>query len=223
MNQTGTDAGYSISEGILSSRECASITNALRDRTERRAGIRNLLANPAVAALASDQRLLNLAKEILGTDVVPFRATLFEKSGTANWHVLWHQDRALPLTSQIESGEWGPWTRKAGVLYGLAPAWALERVVALRISLDASTESNGPLRVIPGSHKRGVLAPETISQITKDQEPETCIVGQGGVLAMRPLLLHSSIKASSREARRVIHLEYARSLDLGVGIRLCVS
>jgi hypothetical protein len=53
------------------------------------------------------------------------------------------------MSRRFESCEWGPWTTKAGVLYALAPAWALKRVLALRIHLDASTLSNGPLQVIP--------------------------------------------------------------------------
>ena len=39
---------------------------------------------------------------------------------------------------------------------------------------------------------------------------------------MRPLIIHSSSKAKSAEPRRVLHIEYAVSLDLGNGIRLAV-
>lgn len=223
MHKPNADAGYSICEGILSPLECASIAEMLSKPAARRAGTRNLMSHPAIAALAFDSRLLKLANIFLRTEAVPFRATLFEKSRSANWHVLWHQDRALPVCSRIDSGEWGPWTMKEGVLCGLAPRWALERVVALRINLDASTSMNGPLRVIPGSHKQGVLTAAGISRLTSENEAYTCVVGAGGVVAMRPLLLHSSSKANGNESRRVIHLEYACSLDLGAGIRLCVS
>jgi hypothetical protein len=43
------------------------------------------------------------------------------------------------------------------------------------------------------------------------------------VLAMRPLLIHSSSKARAPEPRRVLHIEYADSLDLAEGIRLAVA
>jgi hypothetical protein len=40
---------------------------------------------------------------------------------------------------------------------------------------------------------------------------------------MRPLVIHSSSKARNDEARRVLHLEYAESLDLGPSVRLAVA
>lgn len=43
------------------------------------------------------------------------------------------------------------------MLYAHAPAWALSKVVALRLHFDDSNSENGPLRVIPGSHAHGVL------------------------------------------------------------------
>lgn len=178
------------------------------------------MSNPLIADLALDTRLLELAAEVLGTSAIPFRATLFEKSGETNWQVLWHQDRALPMTRRHDSDEWGPWTTKAGVLYALAPAWALKRVVALRVHLDASTLDNGPLRVIPNSHTSGILSPAATQRMMSTQAPETCVVDRGGILAMRPLLLHSSTRARRDEPRRVIHIEYAETLDFGPGLRL---
>jgi hypothetical protein len=188
-----------------------------------RAGARNLMSNPVIADLAFDSRLLQLAADSLGSKAQPFRATLFEKSGAANWHVLWHQDRALPMSRRFESREWGPWTTKAGVLYALAPAWALKTVLALRVHLDASTLSNGPLQVIPNSHEDGVLSPAAVRRLMSRRAAETCTVGRGGILAMRPLLLHSSTRALCDEPRRVIHIEYAASLDFGTGLRLGVA
>ena len=223
MKEAEPDAGYSIFEDVLSLSECSVIANAFTGSKAKRAGARNLMSNRLVADLAFDPRLLQLAAEFLGTAASPFRATLFEKSSRTNWHVLWHQDRALPLSRRCDSSEWGPWTTKAGVLYALAPAWALERVVALRIHLDASTNENGPLRVIPHSHKAGVLSESDISHLMHRRAPDTCTVGQGGVLAMRPLLLHSSMKARSDEPRRVIHLEYTGKFNFGMGFRLCVA
>ena len=38
-----------------------------------------------------------MAQEVLGRAALPFRATLFDKSPTPNWLVVWHQDTALPL------------------------------------------------------------------------------------------------------------------------------
>jgi hypothetical protein len=219
------DPGFSICGSVLTSAECASILEAVSDSRapRQRAGARKLMSHPAIASLAFDDRLLRLASEELGASAVPFRATLFDKSASSNWQVLWHQDRALPLDVRVSAPDWGPWSQKAGVLHALAPAWALERVVALRIHLDASTIDNGPLRVVGHSHRFGVLGDSDVRRLTKGGPISTCAVDQGGVLAMRPLLLHSSTKARCDAPRRVIHLEYADSLDLGWGIRLRVA
>ncbi|HZE71993.1 MAG TPA: phytanoyl-CoA dioxygenase family protein [Pyrinomonadaceae bacterium] len=219
------DLGFSIVEDVLSRQECQALANALESlgARRRRAGARNLMSKPAISAIAYDSRLLHLAANTLSAPAVPFRATLFDKSRTSNWHVLWHQDRSLPLSRRLHSAEWGPWSTKSGVLYALAPAWALERVVALRIHIDPSTNDNGALRVIPASHKAGVLSSAEILRATSAVPPRTCVVERGGVLAMRPLLLHSSMKASDNQLRRVLHIEYANGLDLGNDIRLCVA
>lgn len=177
---------------------------------------------PQVARLARLESLLGIARRWVGAGAVPFRATLFDKSGLRTWLVAWHQDAVLPLAARSESAEWGPWTMKQGVLHARAPAWALERVVALRIHLDDSGVDNGPLKVISGSHARGVLSPEEIRGLIREAAPETCLVRVGGVLAMRPLLVHASSKSTSRRPRRVIHIEYASSMDLAPGIRLAL-
>jgi len=219
------DAGFWIEDNVLAGRECDALTDALSQNSQARsrAGARHLMSNSVVAAAASDQRLLQITRHALGDGAVPFRATLFEKSGRANWLVVWHQDTALPLVSYNNSSEWGPWSKKAGMLYAHAPAWALSRVVALRLHLDASTRENGPLRVIPGSHAAGVLSDEEVFRVARKRESVECLVRRGGVLAMRPLLIHSSSKARVDVPRRVLHIEYADSLDLNADIRLAVA
>ena len=112
---------------------------------------------------------------------------------------------------------------KAGVFYAHAPTWALARVLALRLHLDDSTSENGPLRVIPGSHAAGVLTDEKVFERAHRQEAVKCLAPRGAVVAMRPLLIHSSLKAENDQTRRVLHLEYADSLELKPGIRLAVA
>jgi ectoine hydroxylase-related dioxygenase (phytanoyl-CoA dioxygenase family) len=219
------EAGFWIEENVLSKHECVALTDALCQNHEGRgrAGARHLMSNPAVSSLANDRRLLQIARRALKQKAVPYRATLFEKSGRANWLVVWHQDTALPLMSRFDSPEWGPWSMKHDVNYAHAPAWALSRVLALRVQLDASTAENGPLRIIPGSHAAGVLSDEEVFRVARRQEHVDCLVSQGGVLAMRPLLIHSSSKARTDGPRRVLHIEYAESLMMDEHIRLAVA
>jgi ectoine hydroxylase-related dioxygenase (phytanoyl-CoA dioxygenase family) len=180
------------------------------------------MANPTVAALANSDALSTVAREWLGGAAIPFRATLFEKSGSTNWLIPWHQDTALPLTMTFEVNGWGPWSKKAGAIYAHAPASALSRVVALRVHLDDSNADNGPLRVVPGSHRHGVLSDADVLEYVAAHEQLDCLCARGGVIAMRPLLIHSSSKTSSGEPRRVLHIEYADSLKLVDAIQLAV-
>ena len=217
--------GYWIEHDVLTQHECDSLIEHLGDcdRAHGKAGRRNLMKDNRIAAVATDPRLRRIARHALCSMAIPYRATLFEKSSDANWSVRWHQDVVLPLASRFESDEWGAWSRKGGVLFARAPVWALSRVVALRIHLDASTVENGPLRVICGSHSLGLLSSNDVSKIARERNYVECAVPRGGVLAMKPLLIHSSPKARTTATRRVLHIEYADSLCLADGICLAAA
>jgi ectoine hydroxylase-related dioxygenase (phytanoyl-CoA dioxygenase family) len=154
---------------------------------------------------------------------VPYRATLFDKSLRSNWLVAWHQDTALPLRSRHDAPGWGPWSVKGGILYAHAPSFALETLIALRVHVDDSTESNGSLRVLPRTHRLGVLTDGQVADLAQSIEPHACTIDRGGVVAMRPLLVHASSKASTDAPRRVLHIEYAPSLLLDGGIEIAVA
>jgi len=152
-----------------------------------------------------------------------FRATLFDKSPGSNWLIVWHQDTALPLRHRHAETGWGPWSTKAGVLYAHAPAWALERVIALRVSLDDSNVTNGPLRVLPKTHHSGVLTDDQIARLVRDLAPVDCIAPSGSIVAMRPLTVHASSKSMDARPRRVLHIEYAATVHLGARIELAIG
>ena len=97
------------------------------------------------------------------------------------------------------------------------PVEILQSMVALRLHLDECDLGNGALRVIPGSHKRGIMTTEERLACAAENRPVTCEVERGGVLAMRPLTLHASQPAESPTHRRVIHVEFATS-DLPHGL-----
>ena len=84
-----------------------------------------------------------------------------------------------------------------------------EAMIPLRWHLDDCDESNGALRVISGSHRRGRLSAGQITEIRKTEKEVTCSIRAGDVLLMRPLLLHASSQATVPRHRRVVHVEYA--------------
>lgn len=218
------DPGFAVLPGIFTDGEIDSVCRAVEDtRVPRsRAGVRNMLAHAAVSSLAGDARLVGIASDALGAPAFPYKATLFDKSGRANWLVTWHQDTVLPVARQRDVPGWGPWSLKAGVLHAHAPAAALERVVALRVHLDEATAANGPLRVLPRTHRMGVLSHARIQQLVATSTAVECHVGRGGVVLMRPLVVHASSKATDATPRRVLHIEYAVSCALGAGLELAV-
>lgn len=221
---TAEDPGYRVVAGVFTAAELAPIAAALDGHlaTRSRAGARHVLALPEIRALAGDSRLVDLAAPFIGA-AQPFRATLFDKSASANWLVVWHQDTALPMRARVDAAGWGPWSTKAGIVYAHAPASALARVVALRVSLDPSTDANGPLRVLPGTHIHGLLGDAAVERLARQVSPVSCTVGAGGVVAMRPLVLHASSKSTSDARRRVLHIEYAAATCFGPGLDLATG
>jgi len=208
--------GFGIIPRVLAQQDVDDLLEELSQANlpRSRAGVRHAMRLATVAAMARGSRLLEIAQQILGSSAFPFRATLFDKSPTANWLVVWHQDTALPLQERRKVPGWGPWSVKDGVTYAHAPASALSQVLALRVHLDDSTSENGPLRVLPGTHMLGVLTDESLHDLSTQIAAADCPVPRGGVLAMRPLIVHASSKSQSEAQRRVLHIEYASSMNL---------
>jgi ectoine hydroxylase-related dioxygenase (phytanoyl-CoA dioxygenase family) len=216
--------GFAILPSVLPAQKIQSLLTALEGPENRsRAGVRHLLSNPAVTNVASDPRLLDIAQSVLGNDAFPFKATLFDKSPDANWLITWHQDTALPLRERIHTPGWGPWSMKEGKAYAHAPAKALKQVVALRLHLDDSTDDNGPLRVLPGTHRLGVLSDQEVESVVGQTTPVTCRAERGGIIVMRPLLIHASSKSQSDKSRRVLHIEYATSHSVEAPLQLAIA
>ena len=219
------DAGFKIVANVFSAAEVSELLASLdmSGTVRSRAGARHLMSDPAVARAARDERMVLIARRFIGSDPVPFRATLFDKSPSHNWLVAWHQDTALPLRERRDVFGWGPWSVKDGITYAHAPTEALSRVVALRLSLDDSDAENGPLRVIPETHALGLLSHADIARLTRERNAVDCLVGAGGVVAMRPLILHASSKATGDRPRRVLHIEYADALAVGDDLELAIA
>ncbi|HMD37712.1 MAG TPA: phytanoyl-CoA dioxygenase family protein [Candidatus Acidoferrum sp.] len=217
--------GFAIVPGLLPEKGIAALLVGLEksDLPRSRAGLRHAMRIESIATLAHDARLIEFAKAVLGNDAVPFRATLFDKSPASNWLVVWHQDTALPLRESREVAGWGPWSVKDGVNYAHAPASALEQVLAIRLHLDDSSADNGPLRVLPRTHTLGVLSDEQLHGLSTKIAPVDCLVAKGGIVAMRPLIVHASSKSQSEKPRRVLHIEYAATFQFAPGLDLAVS
>lgn len=172
------------------------------------AGTRTGLTIPEIRAFA-ETWLAPLAESIVGNPVYPIRGILFDKSPGANWKVPWHQDIAMPVQKRHEVPGFVAWSVKEGLPHVRLPDSVLERVVTLRLHFDDCGAENGPLVVLPGSHRGGTL-PE--SEAGSGEGALALVVQKGDVIVTRPLLLHSSSPATSASHRRVLHVEYSGTL-----------
>ena len=137
------------------------------------------------------------------------RILAFDKTPAANWGVPWHQDRTIAVAKRVETTGYGPWTVKGGVPHVEPPQAVLEAMFSLRLHLDDCGETNGPLRIIPGSHRLGRLSAGQVLDVAMRTPAMICTAGAGDVLAMQALTIHSSEPAHSPAHRRVLHLDFA--------------
>lgn len=179
-------------------------------REGRRGGQRNLLSDaPGVQPLAQLPALREAVGNVLHAEPFAVRAILFDKTPEANWKVPWHQDLTIAVEQRHERLGFGPWSKKEGVIHTHAPSSLLGRMLNVRIHLDDCGEDNGPLKVLPGTHRHGRLTEDAIEQYKATIAPVTCIAQRGEVLAFHPLLLHASSPATRPGHRRVLQLEFA--------------
>ena len=184
----------------------------------RHAGLRDVFAVPAPAALAENPEFRRLASALLEREAFVVRALFFDKNAEANWKVAWHQDLTICVRERMDAAGFGPWSMKEGVPHVQPPVEILERMVTLRLHLDDCDQSNGALRVLPGSHLGGKLSAAAIENWRRGTPERVCATARGEVLAMRPLLLHASSATSEPRHRRVLHLDFAGE-ELPGGLR----
>jgi ectoine hydroxylase-related dioxygenase (phytanoyl-CoA dioxygenase family) len=165
---------------------------------------------PDVASLVFSDELKSVIKDLFGNSFFVVKSIYFDKPGDSNWFVPYHQDLTISVDRKEEVEDFGPWTVKQNQYAVQPPLSILEGNFTVRIHLDDTDESNGALRVVPGSHFKGICRPETIDW-NKEVE-EVCSVPKGGVMFMRPLLLHASSRTANNKPRRVIHIEFSKAV-----------
>lgn len=175
------------------------------------AGQRHLGDHPAVLCTLEDPSLKFAVSAILPQNAFAFKATLFDKSAVTNWLVAWHRDLSIPIANPIDTSGWHSASVKDGVHYVQPPQDLLTRILAMHINIDPCDVQDGPLRVLPGSHRLKESRNAT-------HEPGELLLGSAGdAWRMRPTLLHASSKSGSSRRRRVLHIEFA-DFDLPLGM-----
>lgn len=209
--------GFSVVDNIYSNDEVQRILTAINEadssnetfrKTNDLFAIRQFLKEiPSTLDLIFTNNLKEVIKEIMGDNFFVVKSIYFDKPESSNWYVSYHQDLTISVDKKIELIGFGPWTNKQNQFAVQPPIEFLENITTIRIHLDDTDENNGALRVVPKSHLKKIYRPETINW---GYEAETtCSVKRGGIMLMKPLILHSSGRTTNGKKRRVIHIEFS--------------
>lgn len=201
-------AGWISIEGVLSPLECAAIADSITPSAAPSGGTRALLAQPWCQQLAARIRLESPLAALIPPEFVAVQCTYFEKSAAKNWLVPWHQDLSIPVAERVEHSALSGWSEKEGGLFVHAPPGVLEQLIAVRLHLDVCSATDGPLKVLPGTHLLGRLSPAAVESLRCERAEVACLANMGGAIVLRPLLVHASSKANGASRRRVLHFVF---------------
>ncbi len=200
---------FSITEPIFSSEERLRLISLI-ENSEKGFAIRQLVNKiPEIQEVVFNNKEFNkLYNAICGTNYFLSKAIFFNKPSKSNWFVGYHQDLSISVENKIEVEGYTNWTNKNGQLGVIPPKEILENTVTFRIHLDKTDETNGALRIIKNTQKKGIIRIDKNFKKEDLGEEQLCVVEQEGIMLMNPLLLHASSRSISEYDRRVIHLEF---------------
>ena len=210
--------GFAVAPEVLSDAQCAGLEAHVSVLDLHGAGTRELLTFDWAQQFARQLRELPVLAALLGDSRTAIQCTYFAKVSSRNWLVTLHQDLSIPVAARAADAPCKAWSEKEGTWFCQPPADFLAHLVAVRVHLDDSTEANGPLRVVPGSHRLGRIASLEIAAHRRRLGEVACVAPRRSLIAMRPLLLHASSKSASRAPRRVLHYVFAPA-ELPWGLR----
>lgn len=209
--------GFAVINSVFSDSEIEKISEVIQSidtsketfrKSEDLFAIRQFLKEiPEVTDLIFNENLKTIIKDVFGENYFVVKSIYFDKPEKSNWYVAYHQDLTISVNKKIQLENFGPWTTKQNQFAVQPPLEILENIFTIRIHLDDTDENNGALKVVPKSHAKGIYRPENIDW--KVETENICSVERGGVMIMKPLLLHGSNRTTNGKKRRVIHIEFS--------------
>lgn len=209
--------GFTVIHSVFSDEEIEKIAEVIQNvdtskenfrKSDDLFAVRQFLKEvPDVKGLVFNEAVKTIVRELFGERYFAVKSIYFDKPETSNWYVAYHQDLTISVDKKLEMQGFGPWTTKKNQFAVQPPLPILENICTIRIHLDDTNEHNGALKVVPGSHAKGIYRPETIDWNTETEE--ICNVEKGGIMIMKPLTLHGSNRTTDGRRRRVIHIEFS--------------
>ena len=201
--------GFVIKESIYTDAEIDEMLSQLSEKQfAGRFGVREFLVKcPEIQTQIFNKKLQALIKEIAPDCTKSIKSIYFDKPPSSNWIVNWHQDLTINLTNRTEVDNYKNWRKTKERIIVQPNRELLESIFTIRIHLDDCSAQNGALRVIEASHLNGTI---NITKWLKKKSGKKviCEVNKGGVLIMKPLILHASKRTENQMNRRVIHIEF---------------
>lgn len=217
MENNFANIGFAIIENIYTDAEISQLLAVIENGKQENSNFRkskDLFAIrqffkefPTTLALVFNSKLREIISQLFGNEYFVTKSIYFDKPEKSNWFVAYHQDLTISVDKKIIVEGFTNWTSKQEQFAVQSPVELLDKNFTIRIHLDHTTAQNGALRVVEESHKKGVLRTENIdfSSIAET----VCEVPKGGMMLMKPLLLHASNKTSNQARRRVLHIEFS--------------
>jgi hypothetical protein len=200
--------GYAVTGPLLDADEIEGIAATLARNVKTGVGSRGMLASPWVSELARRLQSHPAILAALPQGAVAVQCTYLKKYKEQNWLVPPHQDLSIPVKARVEHPELAGWSEKDGSLFVQPPVGVLESLVGVRLHLDECGVDDGPLRVVPGSHRNGRLSVEGLLMARARSGEVACTVPRGAAMLLKPLLIHASSKIKGRNPRRVLHFVF---------------
>lgn len=186
------ELGFLQSIPILSPDEVAHFRAAIEETCRALGGLVTRLDGPHLYfrwawELSTHPRVLDCMEQLIGPNVLLKSTRLFYKFGNSDSFVGWHQDG---ITEELE--------------HAYAPA--------IWLGLTPATAENGCLRVVPRSHRLGLIPHAdrpNLDNLTTDgataqvaiDSPQDVVMKAGEMSLHHPLVLHASNPNRSGESR----------------------
>jgi len=209
--------GFAIWEDIYNVHEIDAIidkisksdqTNSTFRKTDDLFAIRQFLKEiPGVKQLIFNDRLRKVIGSSFGNEYFIVKSIYFDKPEKSNWFVAWHQDLTISVDNKAILPGYDRWTTKLNQFAVQPPQNILKANFTIRIHLDDTDEGNGALKVIPGSH-HDIIRTDNFN--LRPADGVSCNVPAGGVMIMRPLLIHASGRTTTNSGEEFYILSLVR-------------